>query len=281
MKSLVLELQAAAMDGATKVDGLVRKALVVATKLKLNDFREWCERELHGYASAGVPDYRRVKGQLKARNPYHGWVPVVIEDSGLMDALSSREVGQSVAELEHLASRDGGNGGTLQIPLPHHVLLQVFGRTTEFRLGLVPTLLISRTEVHGILDAVRNRILEWSLKLETEGVLGEGMTFSTEEVKRASNVTYNIQEFSGVLGDVSHSQVQIGDYNSIRSELRRLGVPAAERNELEEILDDLPRADEKKKLSLAKRGLDWLMRNGATLGALSDSIRGWFEPHTK
>ena len=49
MTSLVLELQRAAMAPEEKVADIVRKASVVATKLQLSGFREWCESELNGY----------------------------------------------------------------------------------------------------------------------------------------------------------------------------------------------------------------------------------------
>ncbi len=269
------------MEGSTKVDDLVRKAIVVATKLKLDEFRTWCEKELHGYGKEDVPAYRRVSGLLKAMNPFHGWIPVVVGDAEMMDLLSSRDVGQSVAELEHLLSGKDEGGRTLQIPLPHNILMKVFGDTREFQLGMVPTLLVSSTEIHGILDSVRNAILEWSLKLEAEGVLGEGMTFSRDEVQKASTITYNIQGFSGILGNVTNSQVQVGNYNSIRAALKRHGIPQDERNEIEEILDGLPEAKGPQRAGLARRGTEWLMRNGSAIGSLSDTIRGWVEPYLK
>ena len=107
--------------------------------------------------------------------------------------------------------------------------------------------------------------------------MGEGLTFTKDEVEKAAHVTYHIGTFSGVLGNVTSSQLQIGDYNAIHSELKRLGIPQKERNELEAILDEMPKAKGRgNEESVAKRGLAWVMRNAAALGALSDTIRGWF-----
>jgi AbiTii len=155
--------------------------------------------------------------------------------------------------------------------------MSLFGRTRESGLGMVPTLLINRTQIFRVLEAIRNTVLEWSLKLEQSGILGEGMTFTREEVQKAAMVTYNIQSFTGILGNVSSSQIQVGDYNSIHAELKRLGIPQEERNELEQIVDELPKADKEKKTTLLKRGAEWVTRNATALGALSETIRKWFE----
>jgi hypothetical protein len=102
------------------------------------------------------------------------------------------------------------------------------------------------------------------------------MSFSTEEVSKAKSVI-NISSFKGILGDVSSSNVQFGDYSSIHHLLKERGVSQDDRNELENILDELRTADAAKKKSLVKKGFEWLTRNAATIGALSDTIREWFE----
>ena len=43
----------------------------------------------------------------------------------------------------------------------------------------MPFLQIRKTAFARILDAVRNTILEWSLKMEADGIHGEGLTFTS------------------------------------------------------------------------------------------------------
>jgi hypothetical protein len=50
MTSLVEELQRDALDSSVSVLDLLRKALVVATKLNIDEFKEWIELELKGYS---------------------------------------------------------------------------------------------------------------------------------------------------------------------------------------------------------------------------------------
>ena len=265
------------MDSAVSVVDLVRTALVVATKLEVREFREWCELELRGYNDRNVPPYRRVEGQLKAWNPARGgFMPVMFRDAAAAKALATRAAVQPVGELER-AYRDTGPDGTLEMPLTPDVLNEVFAKSPGYQMGMVPTVLLAPTQVFGILDAVRNTVLEWSLRLERDGILGEGMAFSPDEKQRAGQITYNITNFTGVLGNVVAESLQIGDYGAIHGELKRRGVSQDERNELEQILDELPNAPADKRTSLLAQGGEWLKRNAPTIGALSDVIRGWFE----
>jgi hypothetical protein len=51
----------------------------------------------------------------------------------------------------------------------------------------------------------RTVILEWSLRLEKDGVLGEGMSFSDKEKESAASATYHIQNY---ISHVTNSQIQ-------------------------------------------------------------------------
>ena len=272
MPSLVIELQQGAMDPNAKVSDLLRKALVVATKLGLEEFKIWIELELKGYGSQEVPEYRKIHGEVKAENPYHGWIPVVFKDAKVNEKLSQRATNQSIGEIEDLLGRDSSAKATYQIAIPPEIARK-FGEEH----GLPIALVADRSQLTKVVEAVRNTILEWSLKLEKAGILGEGMTFSREETKKAAITTFNIQNVTGIVGSVTDGNIQFGDYNSIHSNLKQLGVPQAERNELlEDILDELRTAKAEKKPSLLKRGIDWVNRNKETIGTLAETIRGWF-----
>lgn len=275
--SLVLELQHEAMNSNVRVADLLRKSVVVAAKLGIAEFGAWAERELAGYSRTDqVPAYRRVRGELRAHNPYRGWIPVIVDHKDVREMLESREAGQPIGELEDLY-HSTSKSATLLMPLPQDWLLKLFGQSQEFRSGMIPTLLLSKSTIRGVLDAVRNEVLRWSLELERRGILGEGMSFSVEEKVRAAAINYHIGAFSGVLGNVSSSQVQIGDYNAIHGQLKLAGVTQEARNELENILDELRSGSPETRPGVAKRGLEWLAKYGPTLGTLSETIRGWFE----
>jgi AbiTii len=88
-ESLVLELQEDCLGTDTSTLAVLRKALVVARKLGVSDLREWIQLELNGYGRADeIPKYRIVSGQLKAWNPYQGWIGVIFKDSDVATMLS-------------------------------------------------------------------------------------------------------------------------------------------------------------------------------------------------
>src|SRR5436305_6361273 len=79
MASLVIELQRLAAESNASVTELLRKALIVASKLKIEDFKEWINCELQGYGDKEVPEYRRLTSEVKMFHPYHGWKPLFFE----------------------------------------------------------------------------------------------------------------------------------------------------------------------------------------------------------
>lgn len=95
-----------------------------------------------------------------------------------------------------------------------------------------------------------------------------------QESAESDRRTFNIQHFTGVLGDVANSVVNVYDYNSIRSELKKLNIPPSERSELEDILDELkadPPATTKQ--SLIEKGNAWIVKNQEFLGGRASIVR--------
>jgi hypothetical protein len=205
MSSIVIELQREALDRKLPVSDLLRKALVVSRKLGQTEFQVWIERELNGYGvKDDIPEYREVVGDIRGWNPYRGWIPLIFEDSEEGRRLSKRKSSQSLAELEHLI--DGRErGGMLHMPFPLEVqraLSKGFGFETQVSL-MTPT-----SSIVGMIDAVRTIVLNWALQLEESGVLGEGMSFSTEEKQAAKATPQNITNY---FGPVQSALVQQGN----------------------------------------------------------------------
>ena len=79
---LVLQIQKYCLDDNTPLVNILRKAKLVATKLELEDWLEWINKELDGYTcnTEDLPPYRIIKGTPKALHPYRGWQPIIFED---------------------------------------------------------------------------------------------------------------------------------------------------------------------------------------------------------
>jgi len=274
MKSIVLELQAEAMNSTSSVSDLLRKALVVARKLGIKDFYELLNHEMNGYpVDKDVPAYRYARGEVKAWNPYNGWIPIMLPDDETAEKLIVQRVHQAIGELETLVS--GKKSGTLTMSFPSNIKHWLM---KGMDLPLEPKLHISKNQIHSILETVRNSILDWSLELEEKGILGNNMSFSAKEKQQAESITYNIQSVNGVVGgNVVGDTVQIGNYNNIHQQLKELGVSQDKRNELETIMDEIPKADPVKKKTLIKKGLEWVKNNQSILGTAGGLIKTWLD----
>jgi hypothetical protein len=211
MSSLVEELQRDVLDSKISASDLLRKSLVIATKLNLGEFRTWVEQELSGYADTKqIPEYRRIVGRIMAFNPMRGYIPAVIPDAKLVELLSTRNEIAPVGVLESLLS----SGETsFACDFAPDILLTLLRMQ---RFPMVPQVLIPRTSFAGILDAVRNAVLTWSLKLETDGIVGEGMSFSPKEKKLASEKAADLQPVVNyiMIEHMENSSIQQGTRQS-------------------------------------------------------------------
>ncbi|WP_290060189.1 hypothetical protein [Paraclostridium bifermentans] len=211
MSSLVLELQSKCIDPNITITDLLRHALVVSRKLKLTDFENWIKLELYGYKcpESELPDYRLVRGSILMCYNNQYFKTVEIEDKNLMDEIQSHKVNFSVCDLENYISC--ANDNQVIMPLCYdldYLLREYIGQNNKCVLS---------SEIYrlkSILDYVKSLILEWSLTLESDGILGDDMTFSDNETKIAQNINYNINTF---YKEVSNSQIQQNSDNCNQS----------------------------------------------------------------
>ena len=97
---IVIELQREALDESISIESLMRKAYLVARKLNLKDFEEWISQEQNGYKQE-VPEYRNIGGEIKAWNPYHGWIPMVLS-ADITDLISKTPIPTSISEVQDI-----------------------------------------------------------------------------------------------------------------------------------------------------------------------------------
>lgn len=207
MDSLVLELQKDALDRGMRITDLLRKALLVSRKLKIKDIEEWINNELNGYAESPIPDYRVVNGELKAFNPYRGWLPVML-DKQWQELLCSQNVYLSVSQIESLV--DGSEIGSFVIkyqPDQARIIMRLIGNEFE------PALHVPIHHLVCIIDIIKTKILDFALDLEAKGILGEGIIFSNDEQRLAQSITYNTIN----INRMDNSQIQQASADSEQS----------------------------------------------------------------
>lgn len=257
MVSLVAKFQKDALDSTKNVTDILRTAKVVSAKLGLNDIEEWIAAELNGYPDIeSTPDYRRAGGILEVQNPYRSWL---IVGNGSLDRMPFKH---PISQIEEFSKQE-----TICFdPEPHAPLAGAYA-------SLPQRVAFSGIVFKSILDVVRDRLLDWSLELEKRGITGEDMSFDEQEKQAAQSHTFNIQNFSGIIGNVTHSNVNVGDFGSINEQLIQLKVPKIERDELENIFDELKSSRPEEKPSLIKKAEAWLVRNQELIGATGNIIR--------
>ena len=263
MSSLVLDFQRDILDGKKSATELLRAAKLIAAKLGLDDITEWANCELNGYSDGQtVPEYRKMGGgELQVLNPYRGWMPA----GNLKQRFNN---GQPISEIEVLC-----NSKTVVIGLTrenHYRMTNDMGMdisSWQQQISFSPVQLI------GLINAVKDHLLNWAIQLEKRGIRGDNMSFNKHEQDSAKSQVFNIQNFTGVLGNVANSHVQIYDYSSVHQLLRQHNISQIARNELENIMDELKSAPADKKPSLLERGKEWLVKNQEVLGAAASIIR--------
>jgi hypothetical protein len=84
------------------------------------------------------------------------------------------------------------------------------------------SLLCTTSGVIRIINAVRTIILNWTLKLEEEGILGEGLSFTPQEREVASKSSQNIRNFNA---PIQNLQIQQGNNKAAQFQVQVLPDP--------------------------------------------------------
>ncbi|WP_339498186.1 hypothetical protein [Pseudomonas silesiensis] len=207
MTGLVHELQADAMNESVSVLSLLRKARALSVKLGVSTIDQWLAHEMSGYPTrSSIPDYRHVVGRTVCHNPYRGWIPLEIENLEHRQLLSERNLHQPLSELFQFTDAKAA-GQSVLLMFPANIAADL--RSSS---GFEPGLEIAVNLIYGIISTVRDKILEFSLELEKQGILGEGMTFTPKEKMAASNISYSIN-----IENMTGSQLQQGTTGSTQT----------------------------------------------------------------
>ena len=297
MSSIVIDLQNEIMSSECDVVKILRRAHVIAVKLGLKEFDQWISYELNGYPNQDTcPEYRKVRGVLKAFNPYQGWIPTLIPDAELEKAICEKRVPNSISEIITLC-KNAENGLISEFSGEQ---LELFNRMFDSPLPMKYALHISGASVMDIVEKVKNTILEWTLKLEEEGVLGEGMRFSDEEKQTAKSMPQTVNNYYGATNVINGSsegmQIVSGNENvtfsydkantavsEIKAAISQEQLQSEDKDAALEMLSEIRnKITQEKKPSVIKALLvglkDFLINAGGSLaaGLIQAKIQGLF-----
>ena len=249
MTNLLREVRDIAVDGDVPLANLLRKCAFLGDQLSNDDLRDWAFRELDGYSSEDeVPKYRRMASMFRGdivvcevmlrRNEA---IPTICLPEELRDRALTIVLTQGVASLENLLE---GEGDTIQFPWDGNriALVHLKGQFAEGHALHAAWQVISKSGIAGALDAIRNRVLEFCIRLgkERPELMASETTLpppSADDSAAVMQIFNNVVIGSqvGSIANASHgaqqtAQINVtpGDMTGLMKTLIGVGVPAPE-----------------------------------------------------
>jgi len=156
------------------ISTILRKAKVLAYRLKNQEFKDWVEFESNGYngdKAISLPDYRKFKSQSFGDFINMRWqttnapIPLSIFPQELQEAISSIELREGAKEFESMIAGTTAENGSYKYLWPPEMLPFLHNRIYENMNCLNAWRVISRNQIAQILDTIRNRLLNFILEL--------------------------------------------------------------------------------------------------------------------
>jgi hypothetical protein len=174
--TLLAEIQAAALDSAVPLADLLRKCKVLAAGLKHQEFADWVNNELSGYAkNVKVPSYREVWTPVSIGHfagPFGSGannvpIPVLGLPDFIRDTLQTYLIREPARQLEQLAA---GDTKGMQLQWASDIVNYV---ATKHPMVSGMTLMdafrpLSPGVLAGVVDNIRSRILDFALAIRAE-----------------------------------------------------------------------------------------------------------------
>ncbi len=253
--SLLRDITDAAIDTSVEISTLLRKCKVLAARLGNKDFDSWVEHELNGYKSPDeVPSYRRLE-RVESRGNFVGMfqssgskipIPPSTIPKKYRDFLTKAYFMDPISYYSNLLE-NSDKTGTFAENWPADYLsafgTEIFESMNCFSAWKV----IPAGFVASLIDTVRNRVLNFTLKIEAEAPdAGETepnvQPITNEKVSQIFN-TYIQGDVTnlatGIQPTIESTQVTIikNDLKSLKDYLSSIGLEEQDVAELTEAID--------------------------------------------
>lgn len=235
--SLLDDVQNAAVDSSSDLSSLLRKCKLLAARLGSSPLENWLLWESNGYPKdVDLPEYRLIPIILKGQfsGPFgsgmnNAPIPYVCLPAACKKLFKEHQCRQSIAVIEDLVRRY--KGGSFQVntgDLAVHLGQDVYqGQNCIHAWGEV-----GNGSLIEILNAVRNRILDFSLALWKEAPQAGDLNaansnlISSVRVNQIFNTTINGGSANLIAASQSELHLHIiqNDFNSLKNALQVHGV---------------------------------------------------------
>ncbi|MBX8652242.1 abortive phage resistance protein [Klebsiella michiganensis] len=257
--SPVLELQNLVSSTDGSITDMLLKAKLIASKLELDGFDDFINKEFLGYKYAlfgddrkKFPSHRRILATIVKRDEYYHHVDIDIyncEDPLLAKSLLELRWAYVTLSITHLES-ELSSGGTLYLNIPDWLLWDTPIPVADYQYYFWE---IEAVKIKEIISAIKFSLLEWTLSLERQGILGEGLLFTQKEIDAAPmTITHNINNFhapvnnagsigAGNSGDNhQNNSIASGDFDSLKQQFRAFGIQDEDIELFERIIKESP-----------------------------------------
>jgi ABC-type transport system substrate-binding protein len=283
-KDLLREIQKDAVDGNSDLSTLLRKCVVLAARLDHKPLNNWAQWELNGYSEArDVPNYRTLQN-VHSFGTFFGIAGARIDNAplsllalpeGSREHFANPEIRESVKAISEIiaANRDHG---IMRWPWPPEACEVFDHRGYRDDLRLVQAwMTVPVASMAGILETVRNRVLDFALELEKLD-LGHDETTPEATTKAVISQIFNQTIYGpvsnvGTAGDISQTMVvSHGDLEGLKARFREIGIPEPEVENLEKAIEGDKKAAQPKKGHFGKNVGKWLgeLTSKAAMGLL-------------
>lgn len=267
---LISDLQNDILDPKTSLSTILRKAKVLASTLKNEEFKKWVENELNGYRGNRdeIPEYRR--GHTRSLGDFFGPFGAALKNAPIPTLSLPQEIKEFANELSlpkgvraleaHLES----NSPAFDIPWPADIVALLTGKIYRGYSCLSAWKTVDRSTIEQLLDTIRNRLLSFVLELKekypeiskSEEAISE---IPGEQVTPMVNTyifgNHNVVA-SGVNIEQAVHQVQKNNLNALLKYMEKIGVGSSDIKELEKaIKEDGPRTEAGK---FGSKVTDWV-----------------------
>lgn len=266
--SLLRDIQNSAIDSKNDISTLLRQCKVLAARLSSNELGEWADQELNGYKDVkNLPNYRIINTELKGnfsgafgRALNNAPIPLSCFDKKFRDDLSKAYGTQPISSYEALIKSSKGDNFIEQIPAD--LVAYYSQKIYQGMVCLSAWKEIPYGSIVSLVDVVRNKILDFALKIETEipeakeieNISKNSVSSIKEKVSQAFHTTIygNVGNIADGNTNVSQSatiNVKNGDLESLKKYLLEYGIEATEIEGLEKAI----KSDNKKDVIKTKK----------------------------
>lgn len=251
--SLKDKIQNEIIDETKKLSNILRKAVILAHRLKSEEFKSWVDQELNGYSAdkEQLPMYRAMRVQTYGHfsGPFQSGlrnapIPTAQFSEEIHEFATTQYFFQSIRELESMVE---SGDRTFNFQWPADFVVPIADKIYENMVCMQAWKIISVDQVEGIIDTVRNRLLSFVLEIEDiDPKAGESRqeedNLSPDTVSQVFNNfilgSHNVVGSGTNVSLAVTQSVSEGDFESLAETLKSWGLENDDVRELSEAIDE-------------------------------------------